>query len=718
MAASRAAERRELGGAARPHSSYQCYAPPGHAYLEILMPNRLANETSPYLLQHAHNPVDWHPWGEEALGRARRDDLPILLSIGYAACHWCHVMEHESFENESTARVMNERFVNIKVDREERPDLDGIYMQAVQAMTGHGGWPMTVFLTPAGMPFYAGTYFPPEDRHGMPSFQRVLVAVSDAYRNRRAEVERTTVQLRELFAATAQPTRSTGALAPALLDRAYRGLAQDFDARHGGFGRAPKFPQAMALDTMLRYWARTRTPFALDVVRQSYRAMARGGIYDHVGGGFARYAVDEAWLVPHFEKMLYDNALLARLGVHLWQATKEEEPRRVARETLDWALREMRSTEGGFYSSLDADSEGEEGKFYLWSADELRALLGPDAPVAAAYWGVSAEGNFEDRNILNVPNDPAVVAKRLGLAPDMLREAIARSRAALYATRANRVWPGRDEKILASWNGLLVRALADAGRAFDDATYRDAARTAGEFLFGALVRDGRVLRSYKDGVARITGYLEDHASLALAALALYETTFEPVWLARARALAESTVERFWDDDVGAFFDTPSDHEQLVTRPREVTDNATPSGTSLACELLVRLGELLHDVDMRRRATYVLETIAEPMARHPSAFGHALGVADLLVRGAVELAIVGDPAAADFRALERAAAERYVPALVVAGGPPEHAGDVALLADRPARDGRATAYVCREYACDAPATDASTLGSQLDAASAS
>src|SRR5689334_16309219 len=379
------------------------------------MSNRLANETSPYLLQHAANPVDWYPWGEDALARARSESKPILLSVGYAACHWCHVMEHESFEDDATARLMNEKFINVKVDREERPDIDGIYMQAVQAMTGHGGWPMTVFLTPAMLPFYAGTYFPPDDRHGMPSFRRVLAAVGDAYRNRRGDVERTTAQLREFFAATTHPTRSTGALPAALLERAYRELARDFDERHGGFGGAPKFPQAMALDSVLRYWARTRTSNALTMARDSFRAMARGGIYDQLGGGFARYAVDDRWLVPHFEKMLYDNALLARLGVHLWQATKDAEVRRVVEETIDWALREMTDAGGGFHASLDADSEGHEGKFYVWTRAELDAALGSESALAAEYWGVTASGNFEGKNILHVPNEPAVVASRLGI---------------------------------------------------------------------------------------------------------------------------------------------------------------------------------------------------------------------------------------------------------------------------------------------------------------
>jgi hypothetical protein len=610
---------------------------------------------------------------------------------------------------------MNEKFINIKVDREERPDIDGIYMQAVQAMTGHGGWPMTVFLTPEGLPFYAGTYFPADDRHGLPSFRRVISAVGEAYQNRRGDVERTTTQLRQFFASTTHPTRSTGALTSLLLERAYRELARDYDLRNGGFGGAPKFPQAMALDSLLRYWARTRTSLALTIAQESFRAMARGGIFDQLGGGFARYAVDQAWLVPHFEKMLYDNALLARLGTHLWQATKDAEIRRVVEETLDWALREMAAPDGGFFSSLDADSEGHEGKFYVWSVEEVSALLGAEAALAIEYWGVTAGGNFEGKSILHVPNEPRVVAARNGITVDELRARIASAAHTLLAARASRVRPGCDDKTLASWNGLMLRALAEAARAFDRMSYRAEAIRHGEYLFGLLVRDGRVFRTAKHGRAKISGFLEDYAALGLAALSLYELTFDETWLTRAHTLAESAVRWFWDDDTGAFFDTASDHESLVTRPRDVTDNATPSGTSLAAELLARLADLLQDESMRRRATYVLETIAEPMVRQPAAFGHALGVADQLVRGAIELAIVGDPAADDFRSLNRAAAERYVPSLVLAGGPVRDTETIPLLADRTAAGGRATAYVCRHYTCDAPVTDAEALSAQLEAA---
>ncbi|HYD52271.1 MAG TPA: thioredoxin domain-containing protein, partial [Gemmatimonadaceae bacterium] len=524
--------------------------------------NRLARETSPYLLQHAHNPVDWYPWGEEALGRARREERPILLSIGYAACHWCHVMERESFESEATARVMNEHFVCIKVDREERPDLDAIYMQAVQAMTGHGGWPMTVFLTPDGAPFYGGTYYPPEDRQGMPSFTRVLLAVAEAWRERRDQVGTSAARMRELYAGTARRAEAQGALDARLLERAARTLEGMYDERDAGFGRAPKFPPTMALDFLLRRWARSGEAKSLAMAHTTFVTMARGGIYDQVGGGFARYAVDARWLVPHFEKMLYDNALLVRLGAQLWQATKDPEVRRVTEETLEWLEREMTSPEGGFYSSLDADSGGHEGLFYLWTAEELDALLGDDAPVLRAYWAVSPEGNFEGRSILHVPDPPTVVAQRLGTTVAALHDAVARARRTLYDVRGRRVWPGRDDKILASWNALMLRGVAEAARAFDDERWRALARRSGDFLWRTLVRDeggaARVLRVHKDGVTRIEGFLEDHAAAGLAALAMYELTFDATWLDRARALADAVVARFWSEEHAAFFDTAHD----------------------------------------------------------------------------------------------------------------------------------------------------------------
>jgi len=677
------------------------------------MPNRLAKETSPYLLQHADNPVDWHAWGAEALEKARLEDKPILLSIGYAACHWCHVMAHESFEDEETARLMNDGFVNIKVDREERPDIDGIYMQAVQAMTGHGGWPMTMFLLPDGSPFFGGTYFPPDDRHGLPSFRRVLESVIDAYAKRRDGVAESAEQLKKIYEGNLAGARSSGSLSPQLLDTAYQSLKKGYDAKNGGFGTAPKFPATMVLDFLLRYWKRTGTSQALEMAATSFRRMARGGIYDQIGGGFARYAVDAVWLVPHFEKMLYDNALLIRLGAHIWQATADEEVKRVTIESIEWLQREMTSPAGGFYSSLDADSEGHEGKFYVWDEDQIDSLLGADARVFKAYYGLTSGGNFEGKNILFVPRARDAAADEIGIEEEVLDAILTRAKGALYEARARRVWPGRDEKVLASWNGLALRGVATAARILGREDFKRLATRNADFLARELVRQGRVMRSHKEGVTRISGFLEDHAAVALGFLAVYELTFDESWLDRARQIADAVIEWFWDDQVGAFFDTAKDAEQLITRPRDFTDNAIPSGTSLAVELLLHLAELQQDVEYRRRAEFVLETLAEPMVRYPTAFGHLLGCADLEVNGAVEVALVGDTASAGFKALEQAVARKYVPSLVLAGGKPGNSGRVKLLDDRPLVTGKPTAYVCRGYTCDRPVTEPDALLDQLE-----
>lgn len=677
------------------------------------MPNRLAHSTSPYLRQHAENPVDWYPWGEEALELARREDRPILLSIGYAACHWCHVMADESFEDPDTAAIMNELYVNVKVDREERPDLDSIYMGAVQAMTGHGGWPMTVVLTPDGAPFFGGTYFPPEDRHGLPAFRRVLRSVATAYRERREDVERSTAAVRGMYDRLLAPARSSGPLSMQLLEKAFGHLAARHDAARGGFGNAPKFPQPLSLDFALRYWRRTGDERALRIAHDSFLALARGGIHDQVGGGFHRYTVDAAWLVPHFEKMLYDNALLARLGTYLWQATGDVEVRRAVEDTLAWVRREMTAPNGGFHSSLDADSEGEEGRFYIWDASELDTLLDGDAQLLRAYWGVTDRGNFEGRNILHVPQAPAEVARRLGVSEERLREAVDRAEGVLYQAREQRVRPTRDDKVIAAWNAFMLRAVALAARVFHDDDLKTMALRNGELLLNEHVRDGRVLRV--TGATPISGFLDDQAATALAFLDLYELTFDDRWRAAAEQLCDAMVEWFWDDDVGVFFDSASDAEQLITRPREVTDNAAPSGTSLAVELLVRMSELQHDADRRRRAVWVLETLAGAMEEHAMAFGHLLGAADLAINGAVEVALVGRPDDPDLGALATEVNRRYIPDLVLACGAPRDGGDVALLADRPARDGRATAYVCRGHVCDAPTSSAEELGAQLDGA---
>ncbi|HZI99772.1 MAG TPA: thioredoxin domain-containing protein [Gemmatimonadaceae bacterium] len=674
------------------------------------MPNRLAQETSPYLKQHSENPVDWYPWGQEALDRARIEDKPILLSIGYAACHWCHVMAHESFENPQVAQLMNEKFINIKVDREERPDIDAIYMQAVQALTGHGGWPMTVFLTPFGEPFYGGTYYPPEERQGMPSFTRILNAVSEAYRNKPESVSHTAQKLREIYDVTRMQARSEGALTSHALDLAYRGIAQKYDVRHGGFEGAPKFPPTMTLDFLLRYWRRTGTDYALEMVSDTFRKMAHGGIYDQIGGGFHRYAVDAVWLVPHFEKMLYDNALLIRLGANLWQATHDEVFRRVTEETVRWVQREMTSPDGGFYSSQDADSEGEEGKFYVWSIHELESLLGSDSRVVREYYGVTAGGNFEGKNILYVRLDPSLAAARSGVKRELLDRIVADAKTTLYAARAKRVPPARDEKILASWNGLMLRGIATAARAFERDDFASIAIKNAEFLFSQLAADGRVVRSPSND-RKIHGFLEDHAAVALGFMSVYELTFEKKWLERAADIANAMIEWFWDEQLGAFFDTPRDAEALITRPRDATDNAIPSGTSLAVELMLTLAELAQDADLRRRATFVLETLATPLIRYPSAFGHMLGAADMAVNGAVEVAIAGVPAEKNFKALLHELATHYVPSLVLAGGSDE--SGIALLEGRTATRGKATAYVCRSYACEEPASDPQLFASQLE-----
>jgi uncharacterized protein len=677
------------------------------------MPNRLARETSPYLLQHADNPVDWYPWGKDALERARLEDKPILLSIGYAACHWCHVMAHESFENPEIAKLMNEKFINIKVDREERPDIDSIYMQAVQALTGHGGWPMTVFLTPFGEPFYGGTYYPPEERQGMPSFTRVLNAVHEAYRNKPESVAHTSAQLREIYDATKVQARSEGALTPRALEFGYRGIAQKYDVRHGGFEGAPKFPPTMALDFLLRYWRRSGTDYALEMVKDTFCKMSQGGIYDQIGGGIHRYSVDAIWLVPHFEKMLYDNALFIRLGANLWQATRDDEVKGVTEETVTWVEREMTSPEGGFYSSLDADSEGEEGKFYVWTIGELDRLLGSDSGIIKEYYGVTPGGNFEGRNILHVRTDGSLAAARAGIDRSLLQRILADAKTTLYATRAKRVWPARDEKILASWNGLMLRGISTAARILERDDFRKLALRNGEFLQSSMISSGRVSRTWSKNESRISGFLEDYAAVGLGFVALYELTFDTKWVTRAKDLANSMIQWFWDEQLGAFFDTASDAETLITRPRDATDNAMPSGTSLAVDLLLVLAELTHDADMRRRASFVLETMATPLIRYPSAFGHILGAADMAVNGAVEVAIAGSPGDKSFQALLHEVATHYVPSLVLAGGADTRG--IALMEGRAPTRGAATAYVCRSYACEEPATSPEKLASQLEAA---
>ncbi len=669
--------------------------------------NHLTNETSPYLRQHAENPVEWYPWSDEALDRARAEDRPILLSIGYSACHWCHVMAHESFEDEATASLMNTLYVNIKVDREERPDLDDIYMQAVQALTqGHGGWPMTVFLMPDGRPFYGGTYFPPQPRQGLPSFQQVLLGVNDAYQNRRDDVEKMAVDLTQSLQRDVLGIGGvTADLSADLLDSAYRNMSANFDDEHGGFDGAPKFPQPMIMEFLLRTYARTGRQGALDHVTFTLRQMARGGIYDQIGGGFHRYSVDALWLVPHFEKMLYDNAQLSRVYLHAWQITQDDFFRTIAEEIYDYVLREMTAPEGGFYGTTDADSEGEEGKFFVWTKDELQALLGDDARVAVEYWGVTTRGNFEGHNILYVPNDESVVAGRLGLSVDELRTKLAAIKHTLYAARTQRVAPGLDDKILTAWNGLMLASLSEAARVFKRADYHDAAVRCGEFLVSKMVRDdGRLWRTSKDGHAHINAYLEDYAALIDAFLELYQTTFDERWFDQSRKLADTALSRFRAPD-GGFYDTGDDHEALIARPRSLQDNATPSGSSLVARGLLDLSAYTGNVDYADAAQGTLRLITAALREYPQAFGEALNAVDILVGGIAEIAVVGAPDNPATQALVDVAQGPYRPNAITALAAQDIEGEanIPLLSYRLMRGGAPTAYVCRNFVCKLPVT---------------
>ncbi len=681
------------------------------------MPNRLINETSPYLLQHANNPVDWYPWGEEALGRARDEDKPILLSIGYSACHWCHVMERESFENEAIAGIMNQHFINIKVDREERPDLDAVYMEAVQMLTGSGGWPMTVFLTPDGKPFYGGTYFPPVDRHNMPGFPRLLETVAQAYRNSRAEIQRVTGQLTEQMGRTANMPRGAGALDESILHNAYNMLATNFDYQNGGVGSAPKFPQAMTLEVLLRYHAHGHNARAQSMLDLTLEKMARGGIYDQIAGGFHRYSTDSFWLVPHFEKMLYDNALLARLYLHAWLATGRALYRRITEETLDYVLREMTGEHGGFFSATDADSEGEEGKFFVWSPEEIETALGSeDATLFSAFFGVSQRGNFEGANILNIPVKAADLAERQGIPLERLVDVIRRGKETLRLAREEREHPLLDDKTLASWNGLMLRAFAEAGAALERQDYLNAAEKNAAFLMEVMRPEGTtMLRSYREGQAKLPGFLEDYSFVADGLLSLYEATFNRRWLDSAVELADEMIFQFWDGAQGCFYDTGRDHEELVVRPRDVFDNAQPCGGSVASDMLLRLSVVTGNEDYAAKAVAPLRSLAELMGRAPAGTGRWLAALDFYLSTPKEVAVVGpadDPATA---ALLREINGRYLANRVLVGADGEEGASssgLPLLQGRSKVDGKPTAYVCENYACQLPVTDAEALAGQL------
>jgi uncharacterized protein YyaL (SSP411 family) len=686
--------------------------------------NRLINETSPYLQEHAHNPVDWFAWGDEAFTKAKAEDKPIHLSVGYMACHWCRQMALHNFENESTAELMNDLFVNIKVDREERPDIDNIYMTAVQAMTGGGGWPMTVFMTPEGVPFYGGTYFPPTPRHQLPAFTQVLAAVADAYKNRRDELleagQNLLMHMREANASRL----AEGQINLAVLDDAYATLHGQFEPTYGGFGGAPKFPQPMTFEFLLRYAQRTGASLAWTMLDKTLHAMAEGGMYDQLGGGFHRYSVDDRWLVPHFEKMLYDNALLARVYVEAFQATGDPFYRRIAEETLDYMLREMRQPAGGFYSTQDADSlpapdahEKEEGAFFVWTPAELREALGGDALIFAQLYDVTDRGNFEGKNILHVTRAPADVARVTGTPVEQIEQLVARSKQKLFQARARRPKPALDDKVLTAWNGMALRAFAQAASALGRDDYREAARQNADFLLLELRRaDGTLLRAWKDGRAGATiGYLEDHALLVDGLLALYEATFEPRWLREAQALADIMLLRFWDDGIAGFYDTAADHEALIVRPRDTGDNATPAGNSAAADVLLRLALIFDNATYRARAESVLGGLAPFMARYPTGFGRYLAVAEFALATPKEVALVGAPDAPDTLALRDAIFRPFLPnKVVVLRAPDEEPPAIPspLLEGRTQLDGQATAYVCENYACKLPCSNPATLSELL------
>ena len=677
------------------------------------MANRLAGEISPYLLQHAENPVDWHPWGPEALALAEAQDKPIFLSIGYAACHWCHVMAHESFEDPETASLMNEHFVNIKVDREERPDLDSLYMDAVVAMTGQGGWPMSVFLTPDAKPFYGGTYFPPNRRFNLPSFRELLIGLAEKWKTDPAGVRKVGEELSARVGAVPPMVPQEGQLDNSIFQPAAEALFRTFDWNHGGWGRAPKFPQPMAVEFLLRRHARGGDRLALDMATTTLRSMATGGIYDQLGGGFARYSVDEAWLVPHFEKMLYDNAQLVRAYLHVWQVTGDRSLLEVVETCLGFMLRELRDPGGGFYSSLDADSEGEEGKYYLWSWEEVRDVLGDGQALdlfRAAY-GLTEAGNFEGRNILFRALDDPALAVRFSLPAESVASQLAAARQRLLSARAGRIRPGLDDKVLTSWNGLALVALAEAARAIGSEEYLQAAQRQADFLLTNLISAGRLNRAWRAGQARHSAYLEDHASLGLGLLALYQADFDPRWFQAAVIQAEEILSAFADPQ-GGFFDTRHDHETLIARPKSVQDSPIPSGNTLACMLLLQLGAFEGESRYIEPAESVLRAIAPTAAQYPTAFAGWLCAIDFALGPQLQLAIGGPPDDPAFHSLAAVANRRFLPNLVMAGGLPAAPGAPRLMVDRPMQGGKPTAYLCTGFSCRLPTSSPDDLADQL------
>lgn len=676
--------------------------------------NRLVHETSPYLLQHAHNPVDWYPWGPEALEAARAANKPIFLSIGYSACHWCHVMERESFEDEATAAIMNEHFINIKVDREERPDLDQIYMTAVQLITQHGGWPMSVWLTPDLEPFYGGTYFPPEPRYGMPSFKDVLRGVAQAWESRREEVLQSAGRLAGHIREIGGLPAGEGPVGPGAIDAAARQLAGMVDRTWGGLGRAPKFPHSVEMRLLFRAHARTGKDDERELALLTLEKMIHGGIYDQLGGGFHRYSTDQRWLVPHFEKMLYDNALVPLACLEAYQLTGRDLFARAVVETMDYVLREMTSPEGGFFSTQDADSEGVEGKYFVWSHEEVMRILGPEKGKAFAYcYDVTPEGNWEHANILNLPKPIDQAARMLGVEPETLRKTLAECRCALFGERRKRIAPGRDEKILAAWNGMMIETMAASGAVLEKSRYTDAAVQAAEFVLARMRRDdGLLFRTYKDGQAKLNAYCEDYAFLANGLVSLYEATFDPRWLEEACSIVGALVEQFWDEKDGGFFFVGEDHEKLIARSKEPSDGATPSGNAVAATAMARLAKLTGRGDLAAKVDRTLGAFHSVIDRSPMGAAQMLIALGVHSGPTVEIAIVGEPESPDARAMLRAIHRRYLPNKVIAcGRDGMHAP--GLLEGKTAVGGAATVYLCRNFACQQPITDLGALEAELD-----
>jgi uncharacterized protein YyaL (SSP411 family) len=660
------------------------------------MPNRLANETSPYLLQHSHNPVDWYPWGDEALMRAKSEDKPILLSIGYSACHWCHVMAHESFENEAIASQMNQMFINIKVDREERPDIDHIYMEAVQAMTKSGGWPLTIFLTPDLKPFYGGTYFPPEDRHNLPGFPRVLQAISESYHNRRSEIDQTAGQMTEMLAETTKHISNPEDLTEDIIKQAFLILRNQFDPQNGGFGRAPKFPNPLALEFLLRYYSRYKEIEALSIVEITLNKMANGGIYDQIGGGFHRYATDIAWQIPHFEKMLYDNALLSRVYLHIYQITRNKAYAEIAEETLDYVLREMTSPQGGFYGTQDADSEGEEGKYYLWTIDEINQVSGAGTGHRLAlYFGASSEGNFEGQNILHRTEHQEN------------KDFILKAKTALLKRRENRVKPGRDEKVLASWNGMMLTTLAEAASILDRPDYRTAAIKNGEFMLELKQTSGKIMHMYSNGKGRIDGFLDDYAQVIEGLLALHTLTLEGKWLDAAVRLNESMVNLFSNPNTGLLSDTDGAQKDLIIRPRNEYDGAVPSAASTAALVVQKIGLISGNPEYKAIAGREINSVKTAMVQYPLGYCNWLCSLDFYLSDPKEVAVFGVRNNPQTKDLVKAINSKWIPNKVVIGfdqTDPEVSINSPLLKERAMKDGQSTVYICQNNTCQSPITD--------------